>query len=434
MASQPLPPPVTARLDRDGRLVAADGPLRALQEQAGARIGQQLALPQLATIARLAARLRVAVSRPALVASESEDIDLWVTAEPDEEGVTLTLERWSARPASRQRWSAEVRPAEEAAESGHQLVIDAELRLVSVSPSLLRRLGATLPDLAGAPLARLLRPLEDEEGNLPLLAALAARAPFTGQAAEIRATGERVLMDGAPRLEGEAFAGYVVSFRQEEAALPLAGLPLDDLLSEPLAAIIEEAQEIAGRSEGPLRSDYASYGTDIAAAARHLMDLLAAMSPQDAGAGARLGEQRIDLAELVLEAAGLIQPQAAERGVVLDIAGAPRLAARGQPRAVTQILLNLIGNAVRFSPSGGEVSILLADGEEASVTVVDRGPGVAPADRNRIFERFEQSGERPGKAGLGLAISRRLAREMGGEVELLESDGGATFRLRLPAA
>jgi signal transduction histidine kinase len=110
------------------------------------------------------------------------------------------------------------------------------------------------------------------------------------------------------------------------------------------------------------------------------------------------------------------------------------LRARGQGRAVTQILVNLIGNAVRFSPPGADVSIVLEGGAEAKVTVSDRGPGVAPTDRVRIFERFEQAGTKPGGAGLGLAISRRLAREMGGDVELLEGEGGATFRLRLPLA
>jgi signal transduction histidine kinase len=101
---------------------------------------------------------------------------------------------------------------------------------------------------------------------------------------------------------------------------------------------------------------------------------------------------------------------------------------------VTQILVNLIGNAVRFSPEGGEIAIMLHAGGEATVTVSDRGPGVAPEDRSRIFERFEQAGTKPGEAGLGLSISRRLAREMGGDVELLPSASGATFRLRLPTA
>jgi signal transduction histidine kinase len=434
MASQPLLPPVTARLDGEGRLIAADPPLLTLQEQAGGRLGRPFAVPQLAAIARLAARLNVSISRSALAASETEDIELWVRAEPDPEGVTLTVERSSVRPPAQARWAGQPAEGSAASDSEQLLLIDRELKVVQVAPGFARRLGLTGADLIGRPLTRLLRPVEDEDGNLPLLAALAGRLSFAGQPAIVRDTEEAVLIDGTPRVEDGRFDGYSVRLATPNAALAVTALPLDHLLKGPLASIIDQAQEIADRSEGPLRSDYAGYGSDIAAAARHLLALLAALSPSDTSEeGAAVGEP-LDLAEMVLDAAGLIQAQAAARGVVLDIGGAGRLPARGQSRAVTQILVNLIGNAVRFSPEGGEVTILLQGNGEASVTVSDQGPGVAPEDRSRIFERFEQAGTKPGEAGLGLSISRRLAREMGGDVELLASAVGATFRLRLPAA
>jgi signal transduction histidine kinase len=213
--------------------------------------------------------------------------------------------------------------------------------------------------------------------------------------------------------------------------------PLDDLLREPLASIIGQADEIAARSQGPLKTDYAGYGTDIATAGRHLLELLTALGGGAAGEGegATTGEV-LDLAELVLDAAGLVQAGASTRGILLDVRGEGSVEVRGQARPITQILVNLIGNAVRFSPEGGTVAIILERGAKASVMVVDQGPGVAPADRSRIFERFEQGAEpRGGTAGLGLAISRRLARDMGGEVELLDPSGsGAAFRLVLPLA
>jgi signal transduction histidine kinase len=346
--------------------------------------------------------------------------------------VTLTIERWLPRSPARPRW-ATASLASEDSSAGQQLVIDQSLRIVALSPALARRFGLGDSDMIGRPLAALLRPIEDEDGQLPLLAALAGRSAFTGQLAVVRQTNEELLIEGSPRLEDDRFLGYSITLQGEPSAPPLGSLPLDDLLKEPLASIIDQAQEIAARSEGPLRSDYAGYGTDIAAAARHLLDLLAAISPDGASGSVSAGEP-IDLAELVLDAAGLVQPQAGERSVQLDVGGLSSLRARGQGRAVTQILVNLIGNAVRFSPPGADVSIVLEGGAEAKVTVSDRGPGVAPADRVRIFERFEQAGTKPGGAGLGLAISRRLAREMGGDVELLEGEGGATFRLRLPLA
>lgn len=434
MASQPVQPPITARLDAAGRLVAAEPPLLALQEQAGAGLGRPLAVPQLAAIARLATRLGVSISRPALAASEAEDIDLWVRAEPDGEGVTLFVERWSTRPPARPRWLAQISRSEEGeAPSEGRLATDREMRVLHMAPELARRLGLPDGELVGRPLVRIFRPVEDDEGNLPLVTALAARMPFDSQPAMVRGSEQTFLLDGVPRFEDDRFEGYDIRLREPGAERPLAGLPLDDLLGEPLASIIDQAREIADRSEGPLKSDYAGYGTDIAAAARHLLELLAALSPGEGRDQPGTGEP-LDLAELVLDAAGLVQPQAAERRVLLDIGGLPRLSARGQQRSVTQILLNLIGNAVRFSPEGGEVSIILAGGATASVTVSDQGPGVVAQDRVRIFEKFEQAGSKPGVAGLGLTISRRLAREMGGEVELLDSPTGAVFRLTLPAA
>jgi len=112
------------------------------------------------------------------------------------------------------------------------------------------------------------------------------------------------------------------------------------------------------------------------------------------------------------------------------------LMASGEDRAVIQILVNLMGNAVRHSPEGGTVQLAFEKtAGTASVTVSDEGPGIDPADQQRIFERFERADEKTGGTGLGLAISRRLARSMGGDVSLESAPGeGARFTLTLPAA
>jgi signal transduction histidine kinase len=119
----------------------------------------------------------------------------------------------------------------------------------------------------------------------------------------------------------------------------------------------------------------------------------------------------------------------------LEVEGETALAAHGDARAVTQILVNLIGNAVRHSPPGGTVRIIAGKGSGAEISIADQGPGVAPQDRERIFEPFEQAAPKVGGAGLGLAISRRLARSMGGDILLDPAPGqGARFTLRLPLA
>ena len=107
MASAPSEPrPGFGRLDRTGRLVAADPALESLQREAGSGLGQPLALPQVAAVAELARKLRTAVSRPALAASADHDIDLWVTATPEGDEIALSLEGWTARPPSAPAFAA----------------------------------------------------------------------------------------------------------------------------------------------------------------------------------------------------------------------------------------------------------------------------------------------------------------------------------------
>ncbi len=206
---------------------------------------------------------------------------------------------------------------------------------------------------------------------------------------------------------------------------------LHDVLRQPLDRIIESAQRIVERSDGPLRSDYASYGNDIAAAARHLLSVVRGMS-EDPGQG----QQAIDLTALSAEAVVMVESSAGEQDVAIEMDTHDPLRASGQERAVIQIIVNLVGNAIRYSPPGKTVRVAFGStGGTASVTVSDEGPGIAAADQKRIFERFERAHGREDGTGLGLAISRRLARSMGGDVTLDSAPGeGARFTLTLPRA
>jgi signal transduction histidine kinase len=203
------------------------------------------------------------------------------------------------------------------------------------------------------------------------------------------------------------------------------------VLRSPLDRIIESAERIVERADGPLRSDYASYGSDIAGAARHLLSVLQSMSDQPHEA-----HRSIDLAALAGEAVVMLDSSAEERGIVIELERSGALPAHGERRAVIQILVNLIGNAIRHSPERGRIRVQFSrTGTTASVSVQDEGPGVAEADRQRIFERFERADANAGGTGLGLAISRRLARSMSGDVTLDSAPGeGARFTLTLPAA
>jgi signal transduction histidine kinase len=104
-------------------------------------------------------------------------------------------------------------------------------------------------------------------------------------------------------------------------------------------------------------------------------------------------------------------------------------------RRVLQVLLNLVGNAIRYSPANSQVWIRLAlEGEMAQVIVADQGPGLAEDQQSRVFEKFERLGRSgDGGSGLGLYISRRLARAMGGDLTVESAPGhGARFILSVP--
>jgi len=447
MASAPSDQgPVTGRVDRDGRLITADPALAELQVAAGSRVGATLALPQIAAVARFAAKLGIPVSRAVIAAGADHDVDLWVRAEPAGEDVDLIIEGWVRRPIAGPRlapiFSAEAEV--DADEIADEWTADAELRLTAISPDLAVRLGADQESAIGQPLTRLFQLVPNDDGDMPLIAALAARRDFSGQRAVARQDDlAKVTLSGQVlTTEAGDFAGFSghLSFDAAQRDVAMARPPepvavldhsLDDALRTPLDRIIDCADKIVERADGPLRSDYAAYASDIAAAGRHLLSVIRSMGETPVGQ-----HDRIDLAVVTQEAVGLLQATAGDRNITIavDSRGEPLLV-RGEARGVIQILVNLIGNAVRHSPDGSRVWLSFARGAQSSVTVADQGAGVALADQKRIFERFERVGEKPDGTGLGLAIARRLARSMGGDITLDSAPGeGARFTLCLPSA
>ena len=446
IASAPSDPrPVLGRVDRAGRLIAADAELATLQMEAGSSIGATLALPQIAAVARLSRKLGIPVSRPAVAAGANHDVELWVRAVPEGDEISLALEGWTQRSASSPRLAVllggDAGTEKTVAEVG-EWAADADLKLTAVSASLAEKLGSEASELIGQPLTRVFRLEENDAGEMPLIAALAARHGFSGQPAKARAgdTATILTLDGDVIFGPDgSFAGFSgragpadgVGAQPAQPSMAAIDEALNEALRSPLDRIIDYAERMADRSEGPLRSEYAAYATDISAAARHLLSVIHSMSEEPGQ-----GHRSIDLAALAAEAVVLLEPSAEARGVRIIVEGKPPLPANGEERAVIQILVNLIGNAVRHSPSGGTVTLRFARMSElASVTVSDEGPGIALADQQRIFERFERATPDEGGTGLGLAISRRLARSMGGDIGLESAPNvGARFTLVLPSS
>jgi signal transduction histidine kinase len=298
------------------------------------------------------------------------------------------------------------------------------------------------------PLTRLVQLEENDEGDMPLIAALAARHGFSGQRARLR-TGEGaglILSGDIVTGADGSFAGFrggarAVGDGDGSAVEPgtsghAPAESLDEVLRQPLRQILESADRIVDRADGPLRGDYAGYGNDIAVAARHLSSVIEGMGGERGGASGAFEAEPVDISALAAEAVVMVEPAAEERDVHFELNVHEALYAAAEERAVIQILVNLMGNAIRYSDPGSEVHVLFSKTQgTVAVSVRDEGPGINPADQERIFERFERADSAGAGTGLGLAISRRLARAMGGDIGIDSKPGfGSTFTLILPAA
>ena len=144
------------------------------------------------------------------------------------------------------------------------------------------------------------------------------------------------------------------------------------------------------------------------------------------------------LDELVQETIEAMRPHAEAGAVAVRAELAPQLAAaQGNPEQIQRVLFNLIQNAIRHTPADGSVVVRAAPASEGAIEieVADSGPGIAAADRDRVFEPFFQGGDRAarsdGGAGLGLAISRAIVEAHGGRMWLADAERGTCVRFRL---
>jgi Na+/proline symporter/nitrogen-specific signal transduction histidine kinase len=150
----------------------------------------------------------------------------------------------------------------------------------------------------------------------------------------------------------------------------------------------------------------------------------------------------VDLGEVVAEAIAATRQLFNDKAVSLEVAAAgdlpPALVDRDR---LMQVVINLLSNAVKFSPRGSGRVVIAAgrDGGMVKISITDNGVGIAPADRERVFERVLQVGDpltdKPEGSGLGLAISRRIVEHLGGRIWVESAPGkGSTFAFVLPIA
>lgn len=430
-------------VDREGRLATADERLTRLQIDAGGRLGGPVAVPPIASVARLARNLSIPVSRRIVIGGEPA-MRAFVRAAPDGESVRLTIADWEQAPPVRPQIDAAAREAAFAEiEHDGRWECDAHFGLQRMDAA------AFAP---GTRLTQYFRFLPDAADELPALEALALRTAFSGQIVEIRSDpGSRFLLKGEPRFAtGGVFAGYRGAFRRiggqsepadeaiEVEADDLFGARLHSALRQPISRIVRNADALAAREEGPIDDSYVGYASDIAAASRHLLGLADDLRDLQAieGRGFSTEAHAIDVGDVARRASGLLAVRAADKGVKLDPPAADEAAtAIGDFRRVLQIIANLVGNAVRHSPEGSSIWIRIEEEDDlVAVIVADQGPGIAPENHERIFDKFERLAETDSSgSGLGLYISRRLARAMGGDLTVDSAPGlGARFVLTLP--
>lgn len=194
---------------------------------------------------------------------------------------------------------------------------------------------------------------------------------------------------------------------------------------------------------GPVTEQQHADFARVKASQQHLTQLITEILNFARKEGGRISYdiKSINACDAMRRAVDLIEPLFAQKGLVFDgVSGKSDIVGRGDPERVTQILVNLLSNAIKFTPSGGHISAdCAARGADITISVSDSGIGIHPDKHESIFEPFvqlkESLADREGGVGLGLAISRDLARAMNGDLTVESSAGkGATFTLSLPRA
>lgn len=444
-----------ATSDEQDRLVTAEEPLASLQRRCGGELPGTIAIPGLLEAVRKARRYDLRLARTVTAQDGEDAITAWMEITPREDGALgceIIVRNWQAHPQAVE--SEEVLAGRKAgidrglAEFGARL--DAAQRILAAESEApdLADLAAAMRAGAGTHWSEFVRargggPMQVM--NWRLLDGAVVEVPGSARAWRVH-----LFPQGLP---GGPPAGFELCLTSDEPP-PASALTLDPVpsatspglvgrdiapvLRQPIARIIANAETIRTRLAGPLADEYASYAADIVAAGGHLLALLDDLADLEVVESDEFATapDHIDLGDVGRQAAGILGMRARERGIVID---APKegekLPVIAEFRRALQVLLNLIGNAIRYAPAKSQVWVRLeGEGQRARVVVADQGPGLSAEQAAKVFDKFERLGRgNDGGSGLGLYISRRLARAMGGDLTVESAPGqGARFILDLP--
>ena len=441
--------------DNEDRLLSADAPLAELQERCGGMIPGVLAVPELLELVRQGRLMGLRLAREFAAFDGEDQVTGFVRITPlageDGGGCEVLVENWRRMDASAIDQNEAAARLDEIDRSTAELVarLDSEQRVQAVqgeSADLLNLVAQMRqrPSRSWTGLVELAGIAHEQPLHWRLLDGCACRIEGSQRnwRARLFPLGpvsspqgfELLLVADHPLMEGGAEPG-----EGEGADRPsLIGDALTPALREPIARIIANAETIRTRLAGPLRQEYSDYAADISSAGQHLMSLLDDLGDLELveAPDFQTASERIDLADAARRAAGILSGKARDKGIAVLVPEASEQAfATGEYRRVLQILLNLLGNAISYSPAGS--AIALSVGKDAAkrpfVSVADQGPGLTPDQQERIFKKFERLGrDGDGGSGLGLYISQRLADAMGGKLEIASVQGeGTRFTLIL---
>ena len=212
-------------------------------------------------------------------------------------------------------------------------------------------------------------------------------------------------------------------------------------LRTPLNAVLGFSDLLADERYGPLNDKQRRYIDHIHTGGKHLLTLISDildLSKIEAGR-MELALESISVDATFAEVLSVMQPLADRKSHALTANAKRGLVVRADATRLKQVLMNLLGNAIKFSPNGGRIELTARlEDDKVRVEVWDNGPGIAPEEQKRIFEAFyrlRESGKKTEGTGLGLAITQRLVELHGGELSLKSQVGqGSCFYFSLPAA
>ncbi len=445
-----------ARTDAANRLLEAQEPLATLQQRCGGELPGVIAIPELRELVAKVQSSNLKLARTIAAFDGEEEVTAWVEVTParrEEGGCFIGVANWQTRPLPDESELAEMarqRAIDQAAsELTARLDTKQGILLVESEARDLADLTARMRQARGAPWTDFVTfPGNTHEQPLHWRLLDGAECEVEGSDRKWRAS---IAPLGQPQPGSAGFDLFLIADRPLPVETPVApvtatatmhsiGRDLSPVLRQPIARIIANAETIRSKMAGPIAEEYSDYAADIAAAGQHLMSLiedLADLEVVESDSFSTAPDQ-IDTADVARRAAGILGVRAKENGITLNSpAEGVSAPATAEFRRVLQILLNLVTNAIRYSPNGSAVEIAVERMPTgARVSVTDQGPGLSEEQQAVIFKKFERLGRSgDGGSGLGLYISRRIARAMGGELTVKSAPGaGARFELDLPAA